>query len=192
MKDFIATFRGALFKLNCKVRRRNVIIGEGFRIYKRMVINGDGKVIIGKNCHIDGIIGSHNFVCIDTLHSDAVIKIGDNVSLYAARIASKFNVVIGDNVLIEDTSIVDTDFHTLDRTRGVPQDENLMRSRIMIGNGVNIGAQSFVTKGVVIGDDVIIAPCSVVSKSIKSGHFAYGNPVISVDNKSNSKQLNVE
>lgn len=182
MKDIIATIRGLLFKFTCMIKRRDVTIGDGLKIYKRIYILGNGKIVIGKNCHIDGMIGSNNFVCIQTLNSLAVIKIGDNVNLYAARIASKFSVMIGDDVILEDTNIVDTDFHTLDRSRVTPSDENLMKNRIIIGNRVGIGAQSFITKGVVIGDDVLIAPCSAVARSIKSGHFAYGNPLISKEN----------
>jgi acetyltransferase-like isoleucine patch superfamily enzyme len=179
MKEFIAAIRGYLLILSCKIKRRNVTIGTGFKIYNRVSILGDGEVVIGKNCHIDGMIGSNNFVCIQTFNPLAVIKIGDNVHLHAARIAAKFSVVIGNDVIIEDTNIVDTDFHTLDRSRVMPLDEGLMKNRIIIGNRVGIGAQSFITKGVVIGDGALIAPCSVVAKSVKSGCFAYGNPLIS-------------
>ncbi len=181
MKDLIASIRGHLFRLKCKMSRKDVSIGSGLRIYKRVSILGDGKIMIGKNCLIDGMIGSHNFVCLQTLDPEAGITIGDNVSLYAARIASKFSVAIGDDVVIEDANIVDTDFHTLDRSRMTPSDEGLARNQIVIGNRVHIGAQTFVTKGVVIGDDVITAPFSVVAKSVKPSQFAYGNPLVCKD-----------
>ena len=93
----------------------------------------------------------------------------------------KFGIIIGDDVIIEDASILDTDFHSLDRSRATPKDENADRCRIRIGNRVGIGAQSFVTKGVAIGDDVVVAPSAVVNKSIGPGHVAYGNPAISVE-----------
>ena len=127
MKDLIATIRGFLLTFSCKIKRKDVSIGSGLKIFKRISILGNGKVVIGKNCHIDGMIGSNNFVCIQTFNSLAEINIGDNVNLHAARIASKFSVVIGDDVIIEDTNIVDTDFHTLDRSRATPSDENLMK-----------------------------------------------------------------
>ncbi|HPR73413.1 MAG TPA: hypothetical protein PLX41_07090 [Bacteroidales bacterium] len=178
MKDLLATIRGHFFRLKCKIGRKNVFIGSGLRIYKKFSILGDGKIVMGKNCLIDGMIGSNNFVCIQTFNSAAGITIGDNVSLYAARIASKFNIVIGDDVIIEDASIVDTDFHTLDRSRATPLDENIIKNQIIIGDRVHIGAQTFITKGVVVGDDVITAPFSVVAKSVKPCQFAYGNPLV--------------
>jgi acetyltransferase-like isoleucine patch superfamily enzyme len=179
MKDLLALLRGRFFKLRCKLLRKNIIIGKDFRLYKRIYINAIGRVILGDNCRIDGIIGSpHKFVCIDEMSKDSEIRIGNNVKLYAARINAKYGVIIGNDVLIEDTSILDTDFHSLDTSRGVPQDENFHRNRIIIGNNVAIGAQSLITKGVTIGDDVCVAPSTVVSRSIKPGHFAYGNPVV--------------
>lgn len=181
MKDFIAAMRGRLFKLACRLKGRDVQIGSDLRIFKKIALVGSGKVVIGRNCRIDGMIGSRNFVCLQTINPDARITIGDNAGLYAARIAAKFDVTIGDDVVIEDANIVDTDFHTLDKSRAAPSDESLAKNRIVIGDRVLIGAETFVTKGVAIGDDVITAPFSVVAKSVKPRQFAYGNPLITKD-----------
>ena len=43
-----------------------------------------------------------------------------------------------------------------------------------------IGAMSVVTKGVTIGDNAVIAPGSVVSRSVKPDSFVAGNPARSV------------
>lgn len=177
MRDLIARARGALFCLWCKYFRRNLNVGEGLRIYKKLEIIGNGRVVIGKNCIINGIRGDNSqYVTIDTYNSEAVISIGDNAHLYAARIAAKFQVTIGNDVLIEESGITDTDFHSIDRSRGNPINENKDRCQVNIGNGVCIGARSFITKGVNIGDNVIIAPGSVVTTSAKSGSMVMGNP----------------
>ena len=182
MRDFIPRLRGRLFTLKCRLIRRNINIGENLRIYKKLNIQVVGKLILGNNCRIQGIIGSpHKCVCIDAMSADSEVRIGDNVTLCAARITARFGITIGDNVLIEDASILDTDFHTLDKSRGTPLDESVQKCRIRIGNNVGIGAQSFITKGVEIGDGALIAPSAVVSRSVKPGHFAYGNPAIVVD-----------
>lgn len=177
MRDFIAQLRGKIFILTCKYFKKNVYIDKGLRIYKKLYIEGNGKIYIGRNCVIDGIRGDKSqYVSIDTHSPDAVIKIGDNVSLYAARISSKFQIIIGNDVLIEDSSIVDTDFHSIDKSRGQPINENKDKCQIYIGNRVCIGVKSVVTKGVNIGDNVIIAPGSVVTTSVKSGSMVMGNP----------------
>lgn len=190
MRDFIAFLRGRLFILNCRYLKRNIQIGKGLRIYKKLSLTGNGKISIGENCIIDGINGDPSqYVCIDTLRTDSVICIGKNAGLYAARISARFQVLIGDDVLIQEAGIMDTDFHSIDRSRSTPADENNDKCQIEIGNRVCICARSFITKGVSIGDDVIIVPGSIVSTSVKSGCTVAGNPAkpIADDQKPGSK-----
>jgi len=182
MKEMMALVRGKLFSLKCRLFRKNIVIGRNLRIYGRLYIVAAGKVTLGDNCRIRGMVGSpHKFVCIEAIAPEAQIRIGNNAELCAARIMAKFGITIGDDVIVEDASILDTDFHSLDRSRVTPKDENADRCRIRIGSRVGIGALSFITKGVEIGDDVFVAPSAVVNKSIRPGHVAYGNPVMSVE-----------
>lgn len=181
MQDMIARIRGRLFAAKCKLLRRNITVGKNLRLYVKLDLVDVGRVILGDNCQIRGMAGSrHKFVCLASLDPEAEVSIGNNAILCAARITAKFGVTIGDDVIIEDASILDTDFHTLDKSRDIPQDENATRCTIRIGRRVGIGAQSVILKGVEIGDDCLIAPSSVVNKSIRPGHFAQGNPVTSV------------
>lgn len=59
--------------------------------------------------------------------------------------------------------------------RGEPT-ENKEKCHVRIGNRVSIGARSNVCKGVVIGDDVLIYPGSIVNKGVPSGSIVCGNP----------------
>ncbi len=182
MKDFIARIRGLLFIVICNIRRKNISIDGGLRIYKKLKISGNGRVLIGRNCLVDGIKGDDSqIVCIDTLNENAVINIGCNAHLYAARINARFNITIGDDVLIEEAGIIDTDFHSIDRNRGLPANENEKNCRVIIGNRVCIGARSVITKGSTIEDDVIVAPGAIVTKTIKSGQIVIGNPAKILD-----------
>ena len=177
MKNYIAKLRGRLFLLKCKVLRKDVQIGHGLRIYKKIFMIGNGKIIIGANCIVDGIIGDNSqYVTIDTHSSDAVISIGDNAKLYAARISARFQIKIGNDLMIEEAGIVDTDFHSIEKGRELPPNENKHKCEVKIGNRVCICARSMITKGVKIEDDVIIGPGSVVTGSIKSRCFVLGNP----------------
>ncbi len=177
MRDVIARLRGFLLTIILRFFRKNIVIGEGLRIYKGFRMYGNGKVRIGRNCLIDGILGdSSQYVCLDTHTPDAEIIIGDNARLYAARVAARYQITIGNDVLIEEAGIVDTDFHSIKRSRENPSHENRSTSCIRIGNRVSIGARSYITKGVMIGDDVIIAPGSIVTNSIPSDSLAFGNP----------------
>ncbi len=127
---------------------------------------------------MDGILGdTRQYTCIDTGTPFACVEIGDNARLYAAKIWSQFSIRMGNDVFIEESSIVDTDFHSIDRERTTPDPhETLEKHRIVIGDRVCIGSRSIVTKRVTIGDDALIAPGSIVSRSIPARSFVCGNP----------------
>jgi len=176
MMGLLALLRGKFFVLTCRVLGLKVSVGKGLRIYKRLSIKGSGAVRIGSNCSVHGIRGDRSqFVTIDTHAADAEVTIGDNARLYAARISAKFKINIGDDVLIEESGIADTDFHSIDKSRSDP-DEHRDKCRIAIGDRVCVGSRSFITKGVTINDDVVILPGSIVVKSVKSGAMICGNP----------------
>lgn len=177
MKQIISRLRGILFALKCRVLKKRIYIADGLSLGKKLKIIGDGTVYIGRNCVIGGIPGEpEKYVTIDTHSKTAVIRIGDDVSLFATRISSNYEIVIGNNVLIEDTGILDTDFHSIDKDRGDPVGENYEKCKISIGNNVCVGVNSLITKGVAIGDNVVVIPGSVVVSSIKSGGIVSGNP----------------
>ncbi len=177
MRDFLALMRGRLFLLSCKVKGLKVKIGSGLRIYKRLSISGDGSIVIGENCIVRGIQGDWSqYACLETLSPGAVIQIGNNASLYAARIAARFEITIGDNVFIEEAGIMDTDFHSIAKDRGTPVTETKEKCKVAVGNRVCMGARSSVLKGTTIGDNVIIAPGSIVTMSVKPGQKVAGNP----------------
>ena len=177
MRDFIARIRGVMFSLWCRWARKNVKTHGGLRIYKKLKIRGKGCVELGSNCVIDGILGDdRQYVTIDTQSETASIKIGNNVTLCAARISSRYSIVIGNDVLVEESGIIDTDFHSIKQDRGDPLGENLEKCRVVIGDRVCIGPKSFIAKGVRIGEDVVAAPGSIVASSIKPGVVICGNP----------------
>ena len=177
MKNFIAKIRGKLFRVKCKLLKRNIIIKPGLMIYKKLCIVGDGTINIGSNLIIQGIKGDKcQYVTIDTHSKEASILIGDNVELYAARISSKYSIVIADNVKIEESGVVDTDFHSIDAERGDPVHESADKCKINIMNNVRIGSRSLVLKGVTIEEDAVIMPGSVVSLRVNKGNTVAGNP----------------
>ncbi|HOJ14140.1 MAG TPA: acyltransferase [Deltaproteobacteria bacterium] len=179
MKELVAVLKGQVFRWRCALFYPNVTIGKGLRIFGRLLINARGRVKIGDNCLVREIPGSeHKCACIDVISPEAYVTIGDNAVLCAARITARYGITIGDNVIVEDAGVVDTDFHDIDASRSTPTDENHDRCRITIGSNVSIGALSFITKGVTIGDGAVVAPASVVTKPVKPGSFVYGNPAV--------------
>lgn len=188
MRDLIACARGVLFSLWCSCFKKNIKIQWGLRIYKKLEINGPGRVEIGRNCTADGIKGDNSqYVSIDTSSPDAIITIGNNVKLCAARVSSRYEIVIGNDVLIEESGVIDTDFHSIERNREKPTDENKKKCKVVIGDRVCIGPRSFVTKGVSIGEDVLVAPGSIITTSFKPGVVICGNPARPIFDKAHSQ-----
>jgi len=171
----LARIRGHLFRF--RYSRGRVAIGAGLTLGCRLEIKGPGRVSIGNHCTVSPVAGdTRQYVTIYTNSPDAVVSIGDHAVLCAARISSKFEISIGDHALIEESGIMDTDFHTITQDRGEPA-ETREQCRITIGHRVAIGARSTVCKGVHIGDDVLIFPGSVVNKDVPAGAVVAGNPV---------------
>jgi acetyltransferase-like isoleucine patch superfamily enzyme len=155
----------------------NIVVGPGLRLQCWLSIKGPGRVEIGENCAVSAIAGSRvKLVTLYTHSPDAVLQVEDNVQLIAARISCKFSISIGNNVIIEDASILDTDFHTLDISRKTPSNENVETCRIVIEEGVAIGSRAIITKGVTLGRKACIYPGAVVQKSFPAFSQIIGNP----------------
>jgi acetyltransferase-like isoleucine patch superfamily enzyme len=136
-----------------------------------------GSVSIGKNCIVNGIPGARiRRVTLYTHSPTATIKIGNDVKLISARVSSKFSIEIGNNVIIEDSSILDTDFHTLDISRQEPTDETIGKCRVVINDDVMIGSRAIIRKGVTIGKGSLVHPGSVVQKTFPAYSEILGNP----------------
>jgi acetyltransferase-like isoleucine patch superfamily enzyme len=113
------------------------------------LIFGPDKLSVGRNCHI----GLNN-----VLQANGEIEIGDDV-------------LLGPDVMIWSVNHV---FHRLD----VPiLEQGYEHKPVVIGNGVWIGANSFIMPGANIGDHVVISAGSVVAgKDVEPYSILAGNP----------------
>jgi maltose O-acetyltransferase len=123
--------------------------GEGLVIYPGALILGPQYLTVGRNCRIG----------VDTfLQANGEIEMGDDV-------------LLGPGVKIWSVNHV---FRQLD----VPiWDQGYDHKKVVIGNGVWIGANSFVMPGANIGDHVVISAGSVVAgKDVEPCSILAGNP----------------
>ena len=155
----------------------NIQIGSNLVLHCWLSIKGPGHVHIGDNCVVSTLPGhSAYMVTLYTNAPDAVISIGSHVSLVSARLSSRFEISVGDGVLIEDASVMDTDFHSLDIDRGVPSDETKKICRVCIERNVRVGSRAIITKGVRLGEGTHVYPGAIVQKSCESQTLLLGNP----------------
>ena len=104
------------------------------------------------------------------------VTVGEGCRIYSMDVASeRWLVSIGDRVTVS----VGVQFITHDGTGWLVRDTSGRRYRyapIAVGDDCFIGARSILMPGVVIGDNVIVAAGSVVTKSAPAGSIIGGNP----------------
>jgi acetyltransferase-like isoleucine patch superfamily enzyme len=151
----------------------NLIISpEGcFKIGEKFVIVNDAKTAtLGKSNPCKFIVGKR-----------AMLVIGDNVGMSNTTIVATNSIVLGNNILIGGgTTIVDTDFHSLNPKHWHTTEdiEHTVSVGVVIMDNVFIGMNCIVLKGVTIGSNVIIAAGAVVTKSIPENEIWGGNPAV--------------
>lgn len=147
--------------------------------HQATLINGVGKVRLGL-CHL-GVSASPYFltgsIYIEARLATAEVHIADGVWLNnnAVIIAERSRIAVGENTLIgTEFTVFDSDFHDLHLDRrldGAPK-----TAHVLIGKNVFIGSRVTVLKGVIIGDNSVIASGSVVVKSLPANCIAGGVP----------------
>ena len=102
--------------------------------------------------------------------STGKVQIGSNTSIAAnTYILSRNEIRIGSDCAISwECQIMDTDFHEVI--------ENRNKVTEIIGNHVLVCSKVTILKGVVIGDNAVIAAGSVVTKDVPAGCIAAGSP----------------
>lgn len=170
-------FNRVIFKLykidwaaNLKIEGKLLLKGE-----KKAIEIGE-NVIINSNLYANPI-GYSQRTSFWVFHGGHII-IGNNVGISNASLVSKSLIKIGDDVLIGGgCKIYDTDFHQLKYENRKLEDINYANTKkIVIEEGVFLGAGSIVLKGVRIGKGSIIGAGSVVTKNIPPFEIWAGNP----------------
>ena len=111
--------------------------------------------------------------CVGARNRIAKLIIGKNCSIGdRTEIHCTKHIEIGDNVLISwDCNILDRDYHSVNG-------EEERFAPVVIGNNVWIGCRVIILRGVKIGDGVVIAAGSVVTKDIPPYTLVAGNPAV--------------
>jgi acetyltransferase-like isoleucine patch superfamily enzyme len=146
---------------NCKTGRLVTTRGKPLIIAK-------GKVIIGDRVVLWSIFNK----TIISVHSDAVLQIGNYTRLNGVHIASKTSIIIGNNVRIGPyTLIMDSDFHD------IQEHSSEGRSKpIVIHDNTWIASKVIILKGVTIGEGSVIAAGAVVTKDVPPYSMVAGVP----------------
>ena len=154
-----ATLKGAWY------RRKFAQVGRGLKVYGTLKVRGEGKVMAGNNLHIEGK------VLLYTGNKNALIRLGDKVSLFGSNIEAAQCISIGDDTLVGSASIYDSDWHGIDGNQAKV-------NPVKIGQHVWICKYALVLKGVTVGDNAIVGAGAVVTKNVPDKTIVAGNPAV--------------
>ncbi|EPL8096445.1 acyltransferase [Morganella morganii] len=159
-------------------RIRNIIYNlafstKGLKIGKNVSFSNTKNILIcnnvyiGNNCWIDSI-------------NNGVIHIGNNVSLSQnTHIGSIYKVIIGDGCLIGSDVLITDHNHSFSNAtlHIIPKARPLdIKGQTVLGNNVWLGDNVKVLSGVTLGENVIVAANSVVTKSFPCNVVLAGVP----------------
>jgi len=150
-----------------------------FKSNQPVVLRGKGQINFGDNVNF-GVINSplfyNTYTYIEARTKDSCVIFGDNVNVNNSfSIVSEKRVVIKDNVLIGfNCNISDSNFHDLDKSNRKQTDP--FPKEVIIENNVFIGNNVTILKGVVVGENSVVATGAVVTKSFPNNVIIGGCP----------------
>lgn len=148
------------------MRHRNLTMGYGTVVIGKFRLSGGGRVHFGGQCRLVDV----------KIAVDGELTIGSKGFLNGTSIVCKQSISIGDECLLSDAYIIDTDFHNLEpELRCAPLGPRAT-CPIVIGRNVWIGDRGVILKGSIVGDDTVIGSNSVVRGTIPARVVCIGNP----------------
>ena len=130
-------------------------------------VQAGGKLSLGRDVWLRTEHGPNRL----TVFPGALLELGDRVLVNGAMLHAKQRVVLGNDSMIGFGSrVFDADLHPLD----LETPERI--EAVEIGERVWIGSDVTVTRGVHIGDDVVVGARSVVTRDLPPRVLALGAP----------------
>jgi acetyltransferase-like isoleucine patch superfamily enzyme len=158
--------------------------GRGWRFYGVPILQKHRRstLIIGDRLELRSIphsnaLGPFHPVILTTRRSGARLVIGRGFGMTGGTICAEESIVIGDDVWVGgNCTITDTDFHPLRLEDRLARPLDGATAPVVIEDGVFVGMQSLILKGVTIGARSVIGAGSVVTRSIPPYVIAAGSP----------------
>lgn len=140
---------------------------------KENVVIEEGCWMLGQVCvQTDGVFIMHAYSKID---STTLVQCVNRVEI-GAYTAIAHNTTICDN----NNHPINSEFRKLMRVTSVNSDMRLWKhsqnAPVLIGENCWIGSNVRICKGVTIGDNAVVAACSVVTKDVPANAVVAGNP----------------
>jgi acetyltransferase-like isoleucine patch superfamily enzyme len=153
-------------------RGSRVRFGRGV-VAGRLDIRGPGLVEVEDGANLYSFVG---WTRLYTRAAGARIHIGPNVRLNGTTVQAAASVEIGEDSILGDANIMDTDMHALAPDRRHDPDAPVRVEPVVIEPNVWIGGQAAVLPGVRIGRNTVVGFRAVVTSDVPADVVVAGNP----------------
>jgi acetyltransferase-like isoleucine patch superfamily enzyme len=161
--------RGWRYKIWYRMRGVRFSAGRNFRVSGRLRLRGPGRVIMGDNVHVDGLVTPW------TYSPDAVISIGSDSYVNGTRFGCQREITVGPRAILAHARIMDTNFHSTHVDRH-SEDAPVRVSPIRLGENVWVAGSAGILPGTTIGDNSVVGFGAVCSGEFPSDSIIAGNP----------------
>lgn len=165
----LALLRGQAYVLWYRVRGIRFRAGRGFRVYGSLDVRGPGEVIFGSDVTVLGQATPHTYA------PTARIVVGNNVMMGTARFGCAREIAVGDDCILAECSLSDTDHHSARADRRSPL-APVRVAPVSLGRNVWVGRYAAVLPGCTIGENSVLAHGAVVMRSFGPNLVIVGNP----------------
>ncbi len=170
----LSLLNGYWHKLKFFLSGKRVKIGKCFRVYGKFRVIGPGQVEIGDHCLFEcSILGPAVFY---TEFPDAVIRLGDHVTLNGLVMQCYQNIAIGDYCSLADAFITDSQNHHLSADRRFLSNRTIPKAPVVLSRNIWVCSKVVILPGVLIGENSVIGACSLVRSDVAANSFYSGNP----------------
>lgn len=174
----IGLLRGVVWRYANRVRGRRIRGGAWLRVYGHAYVGGQGTLVLGRGVVLTGV--AIRQVSLFTQTAEAEIRLDDNVTLNGTAVAAQALVHFERDAIAADAYIVDSSMHRLTADRRDPTLPLPPAQPVVIRRNAWISTAVVVLKGVEIGENSVVAACSLVRDSVPPNVLAAGNPCVAI------------
>ena len=161
--------KGWYYKISLPLRGVRFSAGSKFLVFGSLRVRGPGRVAFGNDVTISMSVTPF------TYSPEAVISIGDHCFLNGTRLGAALRIEIGDDCILGECRIMDTNFHST-RVNRWDASAPVKKAPVLISRNVWIAAEVGLLPGTTVGENSVVGFGAVCSGEFPANCIVSGNP----------------
>jgi maltose O-acetyltransferase len=150
-------------------------VGRDVVANHRLIVKGPGRVEIGDLANLFAF-GAGRRTRLITRDPKATIRIGRNARLNGADIQAAELVEIGEDCIVGQAHLLDTDMHSLAADRRINPHAPVRTAPVVLEPNVWVARGAAILPGVRVGEGSVVAYGAIVTSDVPAGVLVAGNP----------------